>query len=172
MTYRKKRILWIILAVFTLLLLAGGVWFGFCRFREKEAAQRFLPAVGLWDARESCVVMYGHSWTDPLKYKDGYEFIHVDAASDSGMSALDLVPDSWTREDVSIEELNQRLHILVDTEAVWQDSMGGDACRAWFFVDNRRGDLPFDERDYYLGYLDANQDILHIYRGHHLYGLN
>ena len=171
MTYRKKQILWTILIVFALILIAGAVWYGIGYFRKKEAARRFLPAVGLEDMRENCVVMYGASWTDPLKYKDGYEFVHVDVPHDSGRKARDLIPDSWTWEEVSIEELNERLHIRVDTEAVWQDSMGGDTCRAWFFADNRSSDLPFDERDYYLGYYDGYQDIIHIYRGHHLYGL-
>ena len=86
-----------------------------------------------------------------------------------GWHLKDIIPDSWTWESTDIVELSDHLHIDINVKAILNESVGGAQCNAWFFADNRQEGVAFDKQDFYLGYYDESQDMIHIYRGHHLY---
>lgn len=160
----KKRI--IILLFF--ILSAGVIWFGVGFFQRKEAKSRMLSAIGIEDCPE-IHGFYSGVWTDWLQYTDGYEIMHVYAETQSGLALKDIIPDSWTWESTDIVELSDHLHIDINVKAILNESVGGAQCNAWFFADNRQEGVAFDKQDFYLGYYDESQDMIHIYRGHHLY---
>ncbi len=152
-------------------LAAGGLW-GCIRYDEtqtKLARERMLAAVGIADQPELEVSYYG-SWTDRHKSVDGYEVMKIYVPRGSETSTYSVLPGSWIKEDIGIEELAERLHITVNLEFVEEESAGGFRCCAWFFVDQRHADIPFEDREYYLGYYDEIDTAIYIYRGHHLYG--
>ncbi len=131
---------------------------------------RMLNAVRLENAAGLRQVDYTN-WSDPLRYKDGYEIMAFAVDEQSWK-----LPEEWTREaditDLSV--LEESLHISLDYQGILGLSLGGYECSAWFFADRRDAEKPFDQRDYYLGYLynSYEDELIFIYHGHHLYGLN
>lgn len=166
MNRRKK---WII-TLLVLILFAGVIWFSIGFFQRREAKSRMLSAIGIEDRPEICG-FYSGIRTDGLKNTDGYEIMHVYTKEQSGLAVKDIIPESWIWEypNIGITELSRQLHIHINTQAILNESVGGAQCNAWFFADHRQEDIPFDEKDFYLGYYDESSDMIHIYRGHHLY---
>ena len=167
----RRLIVWSVCFVIAVAGVAGSHLYD--RDQKQKACQRMMAAVGIVN-HPKVEAYYSVNWIDPLQYKDGYEVIHLEKDRDADLNLSDIIPDSWTWEDVSIDDLSKRLHIVVDSQAIDHDSMsgGGYDCNAWFFKDNRSSDLPLDEREYYLGYYEKKYNVIRIYRGHHLHGLN
>lgn len=165
----KSRKKWII-TLLVLILFAGVIWFGIGFFQRREAKSRMLSAIGIKD-RPEIYGFYSGVWTDWLKYTDGYEIMHVYTKEQSGLTIKDIIPESWIWEypEIEITELSRQLHIHINTQAILNESVGGAQCNAWFFADHRQKDIPFDKKDFYLGYYDESSDMIHIYRGHHFY---
>lgn len=103
-------------------------------------------------------VLYRSSLERTGPKSEQYEILQVSIDHDSVLSIRDIIPESWQTESIAVVELCKRLHISIDTEAIWEDSMGGDQCNAWYFVHN-------DDGDFYLGYYEEYQHIIHIYHG-------
>ena len=141
-----------------------------------------MHSVGLEDRAELWVA-YIDNWTDPLQYKDGYELLILANGNNdefvngkvnpkpSSERTPWSPPDSWTIESVSIAELSERLHVTIDYQPFSEASMGGDQCDAWFFIDRRSEDIPFEKREFFLCYYHEREDNVYIYRGHDLYGI-
>lgn len=162
----RRFLIWCCCAV----LAAGGLWGGI-RYedaRTKLARERMLAVVGITDQPDLEVSYYG-SRTDRHKSADEYEIMEIYMPRGSDMSTYSLLPGSWTREDIGIEELAERLHITVDLDPVEEKSAGGFRCNAWFFEDHRYADIPLEDREFYLGYYDEIYNAIYIYHGHHLY---
>lgn len=160
---------WVILIA---LVLATAVGFGIWRWNEKQAHDRMLTAVDLGGHSELGV--YGSArWTDLLlKYTDGYEIMLFAPGEEQRQDWMP--PASWTRESIPVAELAERLQIRFASGGVRKagnSSMGGDHCDAWFFLDRRDPELPFEEREYYLGYWDESRGMIYVYHGHHLWGI-
>ena len=180
MKRRPKLMIFLILVVFIAVACIGYILIS--HMMRDRAAERILNAVELQDRTELRLSFY-ENWIDPLKYKDGYEILilsngnNVDVVNGriqpkpADEQTPWLPPDTWIVESVSISELSDRLHVTVDTEAVWKASMGGDHCDAWYFLNRRGKDIPFEEREFFLCYYDAQRDNVYIYRGHDLYGI-
>ena len=166
----KRR--WIILIVIVIAIVAAfGIWRFVSRQNERRSADRMLAAVDLGGHSE-LHVSGSSSWIDLLKYKDGYEIMLFSPSPEHEQDWTP--PASWVRESLPVEELAERLQIRLDPEDVWQtgySSMGGDHCDAWFFLDRRDPELPFEEREYYLGYWDESRKMIYVYHGHHLWGI-
>ena len=181
MKHRRKLI--IVLAAVTVMLAAAYIGFiVFPRVQNARAVDRLLRSVALEDHTELRMA-YIDKWTDPLKYKDGYEILILSNGNNevtvngrinpkpSNEITPWSPPDSWTIESISIDELSERLHVTVDLQPFSEASMGGDRCDAWFFIDRRSEDVPFEQREFFLCYYDELEDKVYIYRGHDLYGI-
>ena len=60
--------------------------------------------------------------------------------------------------------------MTLDPEPFSQASIYGDPCDAWYFIDRRGEGIPPEEREFFLCWYSAREDIVMIYRGHDLYG--
>jgi len=133
------------------------------------ATIRLLKAVDLDQYPGLYRVDYAE-WTDPLKYTDGYE-ISVLKAANNHFS----VPSYWKYADTPelIETIAQQLDLPINHTAYLNLSLGGSDCYAWRIIDRRSNSIPFDEREFYLVWCSSNygEDLIFIYRGHHLYGI-
>ncbi len=130
-----------------------------------------LKAVRLENAAGLRQIDYTN-WSDPLRYKDGYEIMEFSVDEQSWK-----MPEEWTREAdaVDLSDLEESLHITLDYQGILGLSLGGtDNYAAWYFTDGRNTEKPLDQREFYLGYLynDIGKKLIFIYHGHHLYGLN
>ena len=130
---------------------------------------RMLKAVRLENAAGLRQIDYTN-WSDPLRYKDGYEIMAFSVDEQSWK-----MPEEWTREadTTDLSDLEESLHISLDYQGIWGLSLGGVDCSAWYFTDGRNTEKPFDQRDFYLGYLNNNigKKLIFIYHGHHLHGI-
>lgn len=147
-----KRRWFILLVIFIVITALFGIRRLVIRQNEKQTADRMLTAVDLGGHSELDVYGYS-SWTDPQKYKDGYEIMLL--GSNREQESVWTPPDSWVKESLPVADLAERLQIQLNPEDIWQagySTMGGDHCDAWFFLDRRAPELPFEEQEYYLGY--------------------
>ena len=166
-----KRRRAIVLAVVIAVVAAFGIWRWIDQMNERQVAERMLAAVDLEGHSELHASGYD-SWTDPLKYKDGFELMLFAPGREQQQDWMP--PASWTRESLSVADLAERLQLHINSEDVWKvgySSMGGDHCDAWFFSDNRDPELPFEAQEYYLGYWDESRGMIYVYHGHHLWGI-
>ena len=180
---KRRRKLIIVLAAIAVILTA--VYIGFIvvpRIQNARAVDRLLRSVGL-EGHAELRLAHIDRWTDPLKYKDGYEILILSNGNNEeavngrirSKPSNEITPwsppDSWTIESISIAELSERLHVTVDLQPFSEASMGGDRCDAWFFIDRRGEDVPFEQREFFLCYYDEREDKVYIYHGHDLYGI-
>ncbi|MBR5109571.1 MAG: hypothetical protein IK099_05190 [Clostridia bacterium] len=163
---RSKKIIRIVIGVFLFVLLA---FIGFRFIRNSLNRSRLLKAVHLENTAGLRQIDYC-SWTDPLQYKDGFEIMAFSADKQSFRT-----PEEWIEEPkpLDLSELEASLHIVLDYGGILGLSLGGDVCSAWFFAEGRDAGKPFEQREYYLGYLYDNygEPLIFIYHGHHLYGI-
>lgn len=118
-------------------------------YTENVARSRMLATVKIHDIPDIHIL---------YRSSEQYEILQVGINRDSDLSIRDIIPESWQMESIAVVELCERLHISIDIDAIWEDSMGGDQCDAWYFVHN-------DDGDFYLGYYEEYQHIIHIYHG-------
>ena len=161
----KKRIR-ILIGVFLIVLLA---LFAFRVIQNSLNRNRLLKAVHLENAAGLRQIDYC-SWTDPLKYKDSYEIMAFSVDVQNWK-----VPEEWTKEPnpIDLSELETSLQIVLDYQGILGLSLGGIECSAWFFTDGRDAGKPFEQREFYLGYVFDNygKPLIFIYHRHHLYGI-
>ena len=180
-----KRRRKLIISIAAIAVMFAAAYVSFCvvpRIHNARAVDRLLHSVGLEDHAELRMA-YIDKWTDPLKYKDGYEILILSNGNNEMIvngrinpnPSNEIMPwsppNSWTIESSSITKLSERLHVTVDLQPFSEASMGGDRCDAWLFIDRRGEGIPFKQREFFLCYYDEQEDKVYIYRGHDLYGI-
>lgn len=180
---KRRHKLIIALAAIAVMLAVAYIGFRVVpRIQNARAADWLLHSVGLKDRTELRMAYIDH-WTDPLKYKDGYEILILSNGNNAEIVNGRIIPkpsdkripwlppDSWTIESVYITELSERLRVTIDDQPFGEASMGGNRCDSWLFIDKRDQDIPFEQREFFLCYYDEREDKVYIYRGHDLYGI-
>ncbi len=159
----NKKLILILIGV----ILCGLIFFSMVR---NAARTRLLQAVHLESATGLKERGYTN-WTDWLKYKDGYEIIVFSVDKEKWQT-----PAEWTQEQtpVTLDEVESALGVRLDRQGLNKLNAAAGPCFAWFFLDAREDEKPFDQREYYLAYVAETADSLTvvIYRGHSLHGIN
>ncbi len=161
----RKAIIFIIGVVLCGLIVLGIV----SLIQHNTARGRLLQAVHLDNATGLKETGY-INWNDWLKYKTGYEIMAF-----SCDKTLWKTPEDWTQEQtpLSLENLESKLGIRLDHQGIGKLNVTVCNCTSWFFLDHRDAEVPFDQREYCLAYVDETADspVVVIYRSHDLYGI-
>lgn len=124
---------------------------------------RLLAAVDLDQTPGLKQIDYAY-WYDWLQYTDGYEIMAFSVDETQWK-----MPATWTACDtaVDIDDIAAQMGISLNTNAIFNLSLGGYDCTAWYFADNR-ADRPTSEQEFYFAYCYGG-DLIFVYRGHHLF---
>ena len=106
-----------------------------------------------------CGVEAHGGWYDLLKYTDGSEWAILRVREDF------VIPNGWSKGNSTPDALPVTWHTnflqALPPDALWT---------AWCYVPLDES-LPFDDQEWAAAFYDAEEDLLALYRGYALYGL-
>ncbi len=107
-------------------------------------------------------------WHDILQYTDGYEIMTFQPDQGTVWSP----PNGWVKEHIPLRELTDRFGIIVHPDTEKKLNPGSTVCDAWYVQAFSGQSVPFHQREYWLCFHDTAENLVTVYRGHHLHGLS
>ncbi len=107
-------------------------------------------------------------WNDILQYTDGFEIMTFQPDRDT----VWLSPNGWIKEHIPLRELTDRFGLRIHPNAEKKLNPDSTFCDAWYVQALSGQSVPFHRREYWLCFHDAAENLVTVYRCHHLYGLS
>ena len=107
-------------------------------------------------------------WHDILQYTDGYEVMTFQPDRGTVWSS----PAEWIKEHIPLWELTDRFGISIHPDTEKKLNPDSTVCDAWYVQVFTGQSVPFHQRQYWLCFHDAAENLVTVYRGHHLCGLS
>ncbi len=134
--------------------------------RYRESA--FLRSARLESSAPSLQRTGYRYWHDILQYTDGYEIMTFQPDRGTVWSS----PNGWVKEHILLRDLTDRFGIIVHPDTEKKLNPGSTVCDAWYVRALSGQSVPFHQREYWLCFHDAKENLVTVYHGHHLHGLS